>query len=335
MSKRLTDNLSSNYIGAMGSLKPKKTRHKIVAYVESYDDVSFWRSILSEYEDSTRYFEVMLPSRDTLTKGKKMVLMNRLGNQLGSNMIACVDSDYDYLMQGCTQTSRYIINSPYVLQTYAYAIENYLCYAEGLHEVCVMATLNDHHLIDFPEYMRQYSVIAYPLFAWSIWFYRQNNLSEFSLTDFCSYVRIEQVSVQHPEASLQTMQRKVNKKIADLQRKHPKAIDDVERIKAEFRKLGVHPDNTYMFIQGHHIMDNVVKRLLAPVCTQLRKEMEDQIRSLALHKVQMQNELSAYEHSQMTIDKVIFKNTNYKSSPLYRKIQNDIERFLRKIDGER
>ena len=35
------------------------------------------------------------------------------------------------------------------LHTYAYAIENYQCYAEALHEVCVMATLNDHPLVDF------------------------------------------------------------------------------------------------------------------------------------------------------------------------------------------
>ena len=111
MGKRLTENLSSLYIGAANSLKPKRARRKIVAYVESYDDISFWRTILSEYED-TRYFEVMLPSQTSLAKGKKTVLMNQLGKQLGENMIACVDSDYDYLLQGRTHTSQYIIESP-------------------------------------------------------------------------------------------------------------------------------------------------------------------------------------------------------------------------------
>lgn len=111
MGKRLSDNLSSLYIGAANRLKPKKARRKIVAYVESYDDVSFWRTLLGEFEDDTRYFEVMLPSKTTLAKGKKSVLMNELGSQLGQNMIACVDSDYDYLLQGATHTSRYIINN--------------------------------------------------------------------------------------------------------------------------------------------------------------------------------------------------------------------------------
>lgn len=331
MGKRLTDNLSSLYIGAANSLKPKKAKRKIVAYVESYDDISFWRSLLSEYENDNRYFEVMLPSRSSLAKGKKTVLMNQLGKQLGENMIACVDSDYDYLLQGRTNTSKYMIESPYVLQTYAYAIENYHCYAEGLHEVCVTATLNDHKIIDFNEFMKLYSEIAYPLFIWSVWFYRKHILAEFSLLDFCSYVKLDQVSTRHPERSLEHMSKKVNKKLHDLERRHPEAADEIESMKVEFRSLGVTPQNTYMFIQGHHILDNVVMRLLVPVCTVLRREREQQIHDLALHSMQLHNELTNYQRSQVAVDVVIHKNTNYKNSPLYSMIRRDVEKFLKLI----
>lgn len=331
MGKRLTDNLSSLYIGAANSLKPKKAKRKIVAYVESYDDISFWRSLLSEYENDNRYFEVMLPSRSSLAKGKKTVLMNQLGKQLGENMIACVDSDYDYLLQGRTNTSKYMIENPYVLQTYAYAIENYHCYAEGLHEVCVTATLNDHKIIDFNEFMKLYSEIAYPLFIWSVWFYRKHILAEFSLLDFCSYVKLDQVSTRHPERSLEHMSKKVNKKLHDLERRHPEAADEIESMKVEFRSLGVTPQNTYMFIQGHHILDNVVMRLLVPVCTVLRREREQQIHDLALHSMQLHNELTNYQRSQVAVDVVIHKNTNYKSSPLYNMIRRDVEKFLKLI----
>ena len=75
MGKRLSENLSSLYIGAANKLKPKCSRRKIIAYVESYDDISFWRTLLGEYENETRYFEVMLPSKTTLAKGKKSVLI--------------------------------------------------------------------------------------------------------------------------------------------------------------------------------------------------------------------------------------------------------------------
>lgn len=331
MGKRLAENLSSLYIGAANKLKPRRARRKIIAYVESYDDVSFWRTLLSEYEDDTRYFEVMLPSRTTLAKGKKSVLMNELGSQLGQNMIACVDSDYDYLLQGATNTSRYIINNKYVFHTYAYAIENYQCYAEALHEVCVMATLNDHPLVDFVTFMRLYSQIAHPLFVWSVWFYRKHILSEFSLLDFCSYVKLDHMSVYHPERSLESMSRKVRRKLQELERRHPKALEEIEAMKEEFKELGVHPDNTYMFIQGHHIMDNVVMKLLTPICNALRREREMEIKELASHDMQFHNELTSYQRRQLGVEIVLRKHTGYKLSPLYKKLETDIERFLKNI----
>ena len=329
MGKRLSENLSSLYIGAANKLKPKCSRRKIIAYVESYDDISFWRTLLGEYENETRYFEVMLPSKTTLAKGKKSVLMNELGPRLGQNMIACVDSDYDYLLQGATHTSRYIINNKYVFHTYAYAIENYQCYAEALHEVCVMATLNDHPLVDFVAFMRMYSQIAYPLFIWSVWFYRKHNLSEFSLLDFCSYVKLDRVSVYHLERSLESMSRRVRRKLLELERRHPKALEEIEAMKGEFAKLGVNEDNTYMFIQGHHIMDSVVMRLLVPVCNVLRRERETEIKELAEHNMQFHNELTSYQRRQLGVDIVLRKHTSYKLSPL-RKIVSSGRQYRQK-----
>ena len=44
-----------------------------------------------------------------------------------------------------------------------------------------------------------------------------------------------------------------------------------------------------MFIQGHHIMDSVVMRLLVPVCNVLRRERETEIKELAEHNMQFHN----------------------------------------------
>ena len=324
MGKRLQDNLSSLYIGAANRLKPKKAKRRIVAYVESYDDVSFWRSVFAD-------FEVMLPSQNSLCKGKKSVLMNQLGSRLGDNMVACVDSDYDYLLQGVTSTSRQINNSRFVFQTYAYAIENYQCYADSLHEACVMATLNDHPLIDFVGFMTMYSQIAYPLFVWSVWFYRKRNLSEFSLMDYCSYVRLDHVSVQQPEQCLLAMDKRVKHKLRELEKHHPEALEEIESMKAEFTYLGVTPENTYMFIQGHHIMESVVMKVLIPVCNALRREREEEIKRLAEHHTQFRNELTSYERRLLGIDVVLRKHTGFKDSPVYKKLENDIREFLKRI----
>ena len=88
MAKRLTENITSAYIESANRLRPKKARRKIVAYVESYDDVFFWRSVLQEFESDDVGFEVMLPNRTRLMRGKKSALKERLGEGLGDYMIA-------------------------------------------------------------------------------------------------------------------------------------------------------------------------------------------------------------------------------------------------------
>ena len=331
MGKRLSDNLSSLYLGAANRLKPKKAKKKIVAYVESYDDVAFWRSVFDDFEDDNYYFEVMLPSKKSLCKGKKSVLMNNLGSRLGTNMVACVDSDYDYLLQQTTSTSRQINYSRYVFQTYAYAIENFQCYAGALHEACVLATMNDRKLVDVEAFMTLYSQIAYPLFVWSVWFYRKGNLSGFPMTEFNSFVRLDHIKVVHPEEALMQMDRRVKNKLRQMEKAYPHALDEIESMKAEVTYLGVTPETTYMFIQGHHIMESVTMKLLTPICSALRREREEEIKRLAVHHLQYRNELAGYERRLLSIDVVLSKHTSYKDSPLYKKIEDDIRAFLKRL----
>ena len=252
-----------------------------MAYVESYDDVAFWRTLLAEFENEERYFQVMLPSSTSLAKGKKSVLMNALNTDgLGQSLIACVDSDYDFLLQGRTSLSRKINRNPYIFQTYGYAIENFHCYAESLHEVCVQATLNDRHLVDFPEFMRRYSRVAYPLFLWNVWFYRQHDTYSFPMYDFNACVRLQEVSLKHPYRCLEQMEEGVAEKLDELQKDFPQYVEPVKALGEELTQLGLTPDTTYLYIQGHHIMDGVVMKLLAPICTQLRREREQEIKRL-------------------------------------------------------
>ena len=79
MAKRLTDNINSQYFEAINKMTPKKARRRIVVYVESYDDVFFWRSVLGRYEDDKLTFDIMLPSRNQhLDRGKKAAISNML-----------------------------------------------------------------------------------------------------------------------------------------------------------------------------------------------------------------------------------------------------------------
>lgn len=105
MAQTLRDNLTSSYFNAANRLYSKKARRRIVAYGELM--MYLLAYLFEEFENDECYFQVMLPSATSLAKGKKMVLMNTLNTaELGKSLIACVDSDYDFLLQGATATSR-------------------------------------------------------------------------------------------------------------------------------------------------------------------------------------------------------------------------------------
>ena len=324
----LKQNITSGYIGAANALKGKQKRQRIVAYVESYDDVLFWRMILSEFEDEHRYFEVMLPSRSNLNKGKKQALLSLMQHGVGQNMIACVDADYDYLLQGATELSHFMLTNPYVVHSYVYAIENFQCYAPSLHNVCVMATLNDHAIFDFQEFLAEYSRIVFPLFVWSVMLYRLREHNRFSISDFNGIVSIKHCRIQDMPAAMDKLRHKVRTKVNDLRRRIPGHKEHYLQTKAEVLQLGVTPETTYLYVQGHHLFDNVVVPTMQTVCDELRRERETEIRRKARHVVQLQNEMSAYTHSQSDISQMLKKNQGYTRSAPYRQILADIEQML-------
>lgn len=327
--KRLTDNINSRYFEAADKLLPSKRRGRIVAFVESYDDVSFWRLLLDEFETKDHYFQIMLPNRGGLTKGKKSALRSCIEHKgLGNNLIACVDSDYDWLLQGVTQTSREIISSPYVIQTYTYAIENYQCWAGSLHQVCVQCTLNDHRLLDFEVFMELYSKAVYPLFVWNVWFYRRKLHNQFSMQDLNIDIRLKSVDVHHPQGALIGVTERVKHKVRSLENHYPAAIPEVAELGKELTAMGVREDNAYLFLQGHHLVENVILKLLTPICAVLRQEREAEIRRFAVHNQQYRNEISAYQHSQMGLIEAIRKNTHYRGCELYERMREDVRQFL-------
>lgn len=330
MGKRLKDNISSKYLEAANRLRSKTSRRRIVAYVESYDDVFFWRTVLSKFEDDTRFFEVLLPSNSTLERGKKSAMMHILEEKVGKDMIACVDADYDYLIKGATETSKKLLSNPYIFHTYAYSIENLQCYAPSLHNVCVAATLNDHQLLDLQEFMRQYSVAVFPLFVWSIWYYRRPIYTEFTITEFNRIIELGGFNLSQPYNAIANIRRKVGNHIAVLQKKNPDAKESYLALKRELiEDYGINPEETYFYIQGHHLFDKVVVQVLDKVCSQLIRERESEIRKQSRHQTQMRNELSCYTHSTQSIAQMLKKNISYVLSPPFQNIQNAIEKFLK------
>ena len=331
MAKRLTDNINSQYFEAINKMTPKKARRRIVVYVESYDDVFFWRSVLGRYEDDKLTFDIMLPSRNQhLDRGKKAAISNMLKG-VGRDMIACVDADYDYILQGATEMSRQMLENPYIFHTYAYAIENFQCYAKGLHETCVMVTLNDHRIFNFERFLQSYSQTIWPLFVWHVVFLQRRKMTmHFDMCEFNKVVVLPSVRIQNPKWAIEYLSKKVRAKMFQLERRFPKLKDALPETERMLRDLGINDNNTYLYIQGHHLFDLVVSPVVQTVCDILRNEQENDIRDRAVHSEQARTEIARYENSLGKVKMMMKKNTYYQFSPEFQKILADVERYLEK-----
>ena len=332
MAKRLTDNINSQYFEAINKMTPKKARRRIVVYVESYDDVFFWRSVLGRYEDDKLTFDIMLPSRNQhLDRGKKAAISNMLKG-VGRDMIACVDADYDYILQGATEMSRQMLENPYIFHTYAYAIENFQCYAKGLHETCVMVTLNDHRIFNFERFLLSYSQTIWPLFVWHVVFLQRRKMTmHFDMCEFNKVVVLPSVRIQNPKWAIEYLSKKVRAKMFQLERRFPKLKDALPETERMLRDLGINDNNTYLYIQGHHLFDLVVSPVVQTVCDILRNEQENDIRDHAVHSEQARTEIACYENSLGKVKMMMKKNTYYQFSPEFQKILADVERYLEKL----
>ena len=332
MAKRLTDNINSQYFEAINKMTPKKARRRIVVYVESYDDVFFWRSVLGRYEDDKLTFDIMLPSRNQhLDRGKKAAISNMLKG-VGRDMIACVDADYDYILQGATEMSRQMLENPYIFHTYAYAIENFQCYAKGLHETCVMVTLNDHRIFNFERFLQSYSQTIWPLFVWHVVFLQRRKMTmHFDMCEFNKVVVLPSVRIQNPKWAIEYLSKKVRAKMFQLERRFPKLKDVLPETERMLRDLGINDNNTYLYIQGHHLFDLVVSPVVQTVCDILRNEQENDIRDRAVHSEQARTEIACYENSLGKVKMMMKKNTYYQFSPEFQKILADVEKYLEKL----
>ncbi|MBP3289663.1 MAG: DUF4435 domain-containing protein [Alistipes sp.] len=302
-------------------------REQVKVFVEGYEDVAFWRGIFDDFDNPYLRFEISVPNRDDLPKGKK-VLMSMIPRS-NEKMLLCIDSDFDYLFGNRTEQAAEINAAPFMFHTYTYATENYLCYAPSLHNVCVKATKNDSHIFDFVQFMADYSRAIYPAFLWYAYSAQLASENIFTLVDFKNTVRLGYLEIEQNGAeTIAWLCRNVQRRVKRLESEHPNMVDELDDFADYLLGKGVTPDNTYLYMHGHTLMDNVVMVLLNTVCDRLRQISVAKINSSKKEGLSLRNEMSNYMNSLRSIRDVLLDNENYTSCPLYKRLREDIQSYI-------
>jgi len=119
--------------------------------------------------------------------------------------------------------------------------------------------------------MHEYSCTIYPLFLWYAYSAQLSSENVFPLIDFKSAVRIGYLDLaDNGEKTLEWLRRNVAKREEMLRKRNPKMIEPMKEFEEQLRGRGLTPENAYLFMHGHTLMDNVVMILLNSVCEKLR-----------------------------------------------------------------
>ncbi len=302
-------------------------RRRVEVFVEGDDDVAFWRGIFDDFESPRVTFEVAVPPRPDLAKGKRVVM--EMLPEASPERLLCVDSDFDYLFNGATPQSKRLLSAEYLFHTYTYASENYLCYAPSLHTVCTRATKNDRHIFDFERFLEEYSRIVFPAFAWYAYSAMLGDEHVYKLIDFKNTVRLNYLEIENNgTGTLRWLKGNVEKRLRSLATHHEKHVAGVEEFKLRLDGQGVEPENTYLFMHGHTLLDNVVMPMLSAVCDRLKVLAGDYITNSAQRGVALGNELSNYRNSLLNVRDTLIYNEDYKDCFLYKRLHNDIRKVL-------
>jgi hypothetical protein len=310
-------------------LSPDKGQRLVEIHVEGYDDVAFWRGVFDDFESPRVTFDISVPPRPDLAKGKRVV-MDMIPSS-GPGLLLCVDSDFDYIFGGRTPQSKRVLEAPYLFHTYTYSTENYLCWAPTLHTVCTKATKNDTRIFNFEEFLRLYSRAIYPAFAWYAWSALAGDEHIFRLIDFKNTVRINYLEVKDNGAeTLKWLRGNVERRVQSLRSHHPRWIEAVDDFMLSVCPPDLTRDNTYLYMHGHTLLDNVVMPMLNAVCDKLKQMAGDRIQTSAQRGVAFSNEVSNYRNALVSVRDTLIYNEGYKNCPLYRRLHQDIADMLRR-----
>ena len=231
--------------------------NRVMVEVEDNIDREFWRDLLTplcpEKELHFNCFQTIVKGKDVVeVTGKARII--GLSDSLNENHIGCVDSDYDWLLSDKTQDGKTISNSKYLLQTYAYSIENLMCEAESLSDFCCDNT-EESVEFDFTDYLNRFSKIVYPLLIWSVYLYGNGNTS-FTPTDWRKMLVNAE---KDAETSLAIVDSKVQVAIEKLDADYETDAAEKDKIKQILKdEKDVTEDNAYLYVRGHDLFDHLL-----------------------------------------------------------------------------
>lgn len=260
--------------------RPVADGFDVKVYVENETDSVFWNDIFGKYAPDLR-LKFEYNERGDFKRGKTEILKSR--RKTGKSFIICADSDFDQFMDKRTPFAEALNENPFIFQTYAYTVENFKCIPENLNRLCGTISLHTtpDDFFDFRIFLKELSKLFYKLLVYTIYFKRTSQippmLQRSRLAHLMNIPASGKAQVQdNGKFVLKKFAEKVEQIESKLLEKYPDL--DLSELKDELKQShGLTPENTFLYLNGHTLYDNMeklLKRVLRHITTSKLKSFQ-------------------------------------------------------------
>jgi len=146
--------------------------------------------------------------------------------------------------------------------------------------------------------MHEYSCTIYPLFLWYAYSAQLATENVFPLIDFKQSVRIGYLDIEdNGSKTIEWLRRNVSKRENLLRQCNPRMIEPMKEFEVQLRGRGLTPENAYLFMHGHTLMDNVVLIHAQHRLREAAGHVDRQDHASKKQGVALKNEMSNYTNS--------------------------------------
>ena len=272
--------IDDRYIKTAGLFRSPRAKPYLYVYVESEEDVLFWRVFWDRYE--TYYYiiisPVQIPNRTDDTEcaicGKDYSISLAMKGQLtlNSSSFICVDADYDWFIDDYHAYTEFLRNNKFIITTYWYSIENIQCHPINLHRYFFDLTFASECKYDFKKVMGNASELYSELFLIClVSLSKKDNQYKLVHGDDSFANDLKNIKYNNSEVVQETIDF-VHEKEKRLQPYKRENIALYSEIRDKLTARGFTPDNYYLIMQGHAIAEGVVRHLFGDICKMMHTE---------------------------------------------------------------
>lgn len=299
--------------------------NRVTVEVEDTIDRDFWSDLLGELCPEKEfhfdpYHTILNEDGSTERTGKGKSQIINASADFNAWHIGCIDSDYDWLLSDYTEVGKTISSNKYLLQTYAYSIENLMCLSCTLRDFCCENT-EEISVFDFDDYLTRLSKAVYPLLVWSTYLC---SIGYHAFTP-AAWREVLVNTEKDAEASLAQIEAKAKAKIEEFDKNFASEIKDKNIFESSnICQKDVSEKDAYLYVRGHELFDQILNSVLIPIIINLRNQHREAIKKSDLGEDACKTALCEYQRKVKPVKPLLFKNYRYKSNTLiYKKIWTD------------